>query len=71
MIELITGGLLLASGVMIGLFAYHFAFKMGADTVWRAGDDTRPALFERESEELPLETTKEMDAEALSADEEE
>ncbi len=69
MFELITGGLLFAGGVMVGLFAYHFAFKMGADTVWRASDESRPALFAKESTDLPLGTTEEMDVEALDDEE--
>ena len=65
MIEMLTGGILLAVGVMLGTLTYHFAFRFGAETVWRASDETRPALFEKDSGELPLETTEEMDAEAL------
>ena len=71
MIDLLLGGFLVVVGVGLGLAAYHFAFRTGANTVWRAADETRPALFGTPpATEFP-EDTAESDTEALREEHEE
>ena len=70
MIYLLTGGLLVVAGVGLGFAAYHFAFRTGANTVWRAADETRPALFGTPPPVEFPEDTAESDAEAIGEEEE-
>ncbi len=65
MIDLLTGGALVAAGVALGLTAYHIAFRTGANTVWRATDEARAPLFGSPAPtEFPGDTA-ESDTEAL------
>ena len=60
--ELITGGILVVVGVGLGFAGYHWAFKSGANTVWRAVDDgSRPELFSEDDTDEIAASTEEMD----------
>ncbi len=65
MIDLLTGGALVAAGVALGLTAYHIAFRTGANTVWRASDQARAPLFGSPGPTGFPDDTAESDAEAL------